>query len=46
MIHVECPWCAEPATVDALLPEFSCATCRIVVEVAPDPIAERLERAA
>jgi hypothetical protein len=47
MMNVECPWCAEPATVEAgEAGEFSCAGCAIRVELAPEPISEPVARAA
>jgi transcription elongation factor Elf1 len=46
----ECPWCtgamtlaAETATAGDTL---ACATCSIVVELAPAPVAERVALAA
>ena len=46
---IDCPWCAGPMTAaaeshagDAL----ACATCSIVVELAPDPIDTRIALAA
>ncbi len=47
---LECPWCTgamtlatETATAgDA----FACETCSIIVELAPDPMADRLALAA
>jgi hypothetical protein len=47
MINIECPWCAGTATVEvADGDEFSCTACSIRVEIAPDPLAEPLDRAA
>lgn len=46
MIHVECPWCAEPVTVETAIADLACDTCGIVVEVAADRIAGSLDRAA
>ena len=47
MITTECPWCAEPAQVEGTAHvELTCSNCGIAVEVAPDPIPDRLDRAA
>jgi hypothetical protein len=47
MMHVECPWCAGPATVEAgATGAFECADCAIRVEIAPDPAHELVARAA
>lgn len=47
MVTVECPWCAEPADLEASsLDELACGACGVVVEIAPDPIEERIDRAA
>jgi hypothetical protein len=47
MMTVECPWCAGPATVEvAESDEFSCSGCSVRVEMAPDPVAEPVARAA
>jgi endogenous inhibitor of DNA gyrase (YacG/DUF329 family) len=46
MIHVECPWCAEPAALEASSLDLTCDTCGIAVEIAPDRVAEPLDRAA
>lgn len=47
MITVACPWCTEPAELGAPSPgELFCETCSIVVEVAPDLLPTRMDRAA
>lgn len=47
MVTVECPWCTGPAHVDrSTQADMACDTCAIVVEIAPDPIREPLDRAA
>jgi hypothetical protein len=47
MIIIECPWCTERAELDAKsLGELRCETCRIVVEIAPDVLPTRMDRAA
>jgi hypothetical protein len=47
MVTFECPWCAGPATVDAVaLDELSCEGCGLEIELAPDPVPERTARAA
>ena len=47
MMHVECPWCAGPATIEAgAAGEFECAACAIRVEIAPEPVSEPVARAA
>jgi ribosomal protein S27E len=46
MVTVECPWCAEPASVEGTsFTEIVCEHCSIVIEIAPEP-ARPLERAA
>ena len=47
MITVECPWCTEPVEVDAAIVDvLSCDGCAVTVEIAPDPVAHPLGRAA
>jgi hypothetical protein len=47
MVTVECPWCAEPASVDlAALDELTCDACGVHAELAPDPNLERIAQAA
>ena len=46
MIHVECPWCAEPAGLEASSLDLTCDACGIAVEVAADRLVEPLDRAA
>jgi hypothetical protein len=47
MMHVECPWCAGPATVEGgAAGEFECADCAIRVEIAPEAVSEPISRAA
>ncbi len=47
MITFECPWCSEPAELDASsLEELACAACGIAVEIAPDPSEVRIDLAA
>jgi transcription elongation factor Elf1 len=47
MVTFECPWCAEPAVVEASsFTELACEHCSISVEIAPDPVPSSLERAA
>ena len=47
MIHIECPWCAGPATVETgAAGQFECAECAIRVEIAPEPVSEPVARAA
>jgi endogenous inhibitor of DNA gyrase (YacG/DUF329 family) len=46
MVTVECPWCAEPATIEATsFTEFVCEHCSVAIEIAQEP-ARTLERAA
>jgi hypothetical protein len=40
MMDVECPWCAGPAAVDVDRAVVECRDCNVIVEFAPDPIAE------
>jgi transcription elongation factor Elf1 len=47
MVTFECPWCAEPASLDAdALDEIACEGCGVRVEVAPDPVLEPIAEAA
>jgi len=47
MVTIECPWCAEPAIVEtSSFTEVVCEHCSISVEIAADPAASSLERAA
>lgn len=47
MVTFECPWCAEPASVDFVeLDELTCEACGLEAELAPDPIHQRSSRAA
>ena len=47
MVTVECPWCAEPAVIDATtFAELECEHCTISVPVAADPVLGLLEHAA
>jgi hypothetical protein len=47
MVTVECPWCAEPATVETWsLAEVVCERCAIRVEIAADPTLLLLDHAA
>jgi transcription elongation factor Elf1 len=47
MVTFDCPWCAEPATVDATdLDELICEACGVRADLAPDPILDRIAQAA
>ena len=47
MVTFDCPWCAQPAMVDAGEPdELTCEACGVTAELAPDPIGDRLANAA
>ena len=47
MVTFDCPWCTEPADLRGpALEELACDTCGIVIEIAPDPVGERLAPAA
>jgi hypothetical protein len=47
MVTFECPWCAEPASVDpAELEELTCDGCGLQAELAPDPVPDRIAQAA
>jgi transcription elongation factor Elf1 len=47
MVTIECPWCAEPAHVEgSTQATITCGDCGVAVEIAPDPVRERLDRAA
>ena len=47
MVTIECPWCTEPVQLDATTVDVvSCDGCAVTVEIAPDPVAHPLDRAA
>jgi len=47
MFDIECPWCADPATVEvAERDEFECAGCAIRVEVVGGQVNDPLAQAA
>jgi transcription elongation factor Elf1 len=47
MVTFECPWCAEPASVDPVaFDELSCEGCGLRIELAPDPVPKRIAQAA
>jgi hypothetical protein len=47
MVTFDCPWCTEPVRLEpSTLDELACETCGIVVEIAPDPVPVRIDRAA
>ncbi len=47
MVTFACPWCAEPAAVDATtFAELECEHCSIVIPIAADPTAATLDQAA
>jgi len=47
MVIVDCPWCAEPAVVEAGHPdELVCEGCGVHAELAPDPAGDPVARAA
>ena len=47
MVTFECPWCAEPASLDAAaLDELRCEGCGLRIELAPDPLPGQIAQAA
>jgi hypothetical protein len=51
VIEIDCPWCAAAATIEAGptgtgAASFVCVDCSIGVELAPDPAAPVIARAA
>ena len=47
MLIFDCPWCTEPAMAEALdRGELACEACGMHAELAPDPVVERIARAA
>jgi hypothetical protein len=47
MVTFECPWCTEPDGLELIgRDELACTACGIAVEMAPDPVVERIDRAA
>ena len=46
MVTFECPWCAEPAVIDATFAELECEHCVVSVQIAADPVTTLFEHAA
>ncbi|MGZ9229784.1 MAG: hypothetical protein ACXW4H_00745 [Candidatus Limnocylindrales bacterium] len=47
MVTFECPWCAEPAMVEAPeSDELTCEACGVRADLAPDPVGDPIARAA
>lgn len=47
MVTLDCPWCTEPVHLEpSSLDELACDTCGIAVEIAPDLVPLRIDRAA
>lgn len=46
MITIDCPICAEAATVEASLDAVRCDACGVSTPIAPDPPAPALDKAA
>jgi len=47
MVTFDCPWCAEPAMVEATdADELTCEACGVRTALAPDPDDSRIARAA
>jgi hypothetical protein len=47
MITVDCPWCAQPATVEAAeAEELVCEACGVREGLAPEPAGHPIARAA
>ncbi len=51
VIEIDCPWCAAEATIEAGpagtgAATFTCPSCSIGVELAPDPSVTAIARAA
>jgi hypothetical protein len=46
MITIDCPICADTATVDAALDTVACDGCGTITAIAPDPTAPALDLAA
>jgi len=46
--ELDCPWCPGSLTIaaDTSSDEAACVTCSIVVDMAPEPIAEHVALAA
>ena len=46
--ELDCPWCSGSMTIaaDTSSDTAACATCSIVVEMAPDPVADVVALAA
>lgn len=47
MVTFDCPWCAEPAMVEAAdADELVCEACGVHAILAPDPVGHPIARAA
>ena len=47
MVTFDCPWCDEPAMAEtAETGVLACEACGIHAELAPDPVADPIARAA
>lgn len=47
MVTFDCPWCAEPAMVEAAdADELQCEACGVHADLAPDPAGHSIARAA
>ncbi len=46
MITIDCPICADTATVDETLDAVACDACDTITAIAPDPTAPALDLAA
>ena len=46
MITIDCPICADTATLDESLDAVTCDGCGVTASVAPDPTAPALDIAA
>jgi len=47
MVTFDCPWCDEPAMIEAGDADaLTCGACGVPADLAPDPIREPIARAA
>lgn len=46
MIHIDCPFCHGPLTVDESTDQVDCETCVVSLELASDPQSTELAIAA
>ncbi len=47
MVTFDCPWCTEPMMVESTdSGELTCEACGVRADLTPEPVADRIARAA